>query len=305
MWAAAGHTVPTPFPRIGYADAMLKYGPDKPDLRPGMEIADVSSLFADSPFSVFRDAAIGADTAVRGFAVVGGATASRKQLDEWTEQVKQFGASGLVWVRRASSALQSSALKAAGEAALGSALAATGGGEGDLALFAAGPKATVANALGQLRLAIAKGKGLLRADDFRFLWVTEFPLFEWSEDDKRWNSMHHPFTSPHPDDLSLLESSPATVRARAYDLALNGWEIAGGSIRIHRADVQQQAFRLLGISPRKAARGSAFSSTRSRTARRRTAASRSASIASARSSAAGPPFGTSSRFRRRRRASTS
>jgi aspartyl-tRNA synthetase len=184
--------------------------------------------------------------------VAGGATASRKQLDEWTEQVKQFGASGLVWVRRASGALQSSALKAAGEAALGSALAATGGGEGDLALFAAGPKATVANALGQLRLAIAKGKGLLRADDFRFLWVTEFPLFEWIEDDKRWNSMHHPFTSPHPDDVSLLESSPATVRARAYDLALNGSEIAGGSIRIHRAEVQQQAFRLLGIGDEEA-----------------------------------------------------
>jgi aspartyl-tRNA synthetase len=252
MWAAAGHSVPTPFPRISYADAMLKYGSDKPDLRPGMEIADVSSLFADSPFSVFRDAATGADTAVRGFAVAGGATASRKQLDEWTEQVKQFGASGLVWVRRASGALQSSALKAAGEAALGSALAATGGGEGDLALFAAGPKATVANALGQLRLAIAKGKGLLRADDFRFLWVTEFPLFEWIEDDKRWNSMHHPFTSPHPDDVSLLESSPATVRARAYDLALNGSEIAGGSIRIHRAEVQQQAFRLLGIGDEEA-----------------------------------------------------
>jgi aspartyl-tRNA synthetase len=242
MFGVAGHAVETPFPRISYADAMRRYGSDKPDLRPGMPIGDATDLFGDSPFSVFRDAAC-----VRGVVVDGGATASRKQLDEWTDAVRQWGASGLVWIRRVSGAIQSSALKAAGEGPLGAAFDRLGGKDGDVALVAAGPEATVAHALGQLRLAIARAKGLLRADDFRFLWVTEFPLFEWSEDEQRWNSMHHPFTSPHPDDLGHLGADPARVRARAYDLALNGSEIAGGSIRIHRADVQRQVFGLLGI----------------------------------------------------------
>jgi aspartyl-tRNA synthetase len=247
MFEVAGHAVATPFPRISYADAMLKYGSDKPDLRPGMEIGDVGDIFRESPFSVFRDAVVG-QGAVRGFVVTGAAGASRKQLDEWTEQIRQFGASGLVWIRKVGGAIQSSALKAAGEDALGAAFGQLGGGEGDLALLAAGPAAIVANALGQLRLALAKARGLLKPDDFKFLWVTEFPLFEWSEEDKRWNSMHHPFTSPHPQDLDLLGQAPQNVRARAYDLALNGSEIAGGSIRIHRADVQRHVFRLLGIS---------------------------------------------------------
>jgi aspartyl-tRNA synthetase len=247
MFGVAGHEVQTPFPRISYADAMLKYGSDKPDLRPGMEIGDVSEIFRESPFSVFREAVVG-HGAVRGFVVPGAAGQSRKQLDELTEQIKQFGASGLIWIRKVGGAVQSSALKAAGEEALGAAFTQLGGGEGDLALLAAGPTGTVANALGQLRLSLAKARGLLRADDFKFLWVTEFPLFEWSDEDQRWNSMHHPFTSPHPADLDLLGQAPQQVRARAYDLALNGSEIAGGSIRIHRADVQRHVFRLLGIS---------------------------------------------------------
>jgi len=246
MFAVAGHAVETPFPRMSYADALLKYGSDKPDLRPGMPIGDVADLFRESPFGVFRDAATGGGT-VRGFAVEGGATASRKQLDEWTETIRQSGASGLVWVRKVGGAVQSSALKAAGEAALGAAFDRVGGRDGDVALFAAGPESAVAQPLGHLRLAIARARGLLRADDFRFAWVTEFPLFEWSEDEQRWNSMHHPFTSPHPDDVPYLASDPARVRARAYDLALNGSEIAGGSIRIHRADMQRQVFGLLGI----------------------------------------------------------
>jgi aspartyl-tRNA synthetase len=245
MFGVAGNTVEAPFPRMSYADALLKYGSDKPDLRPGMPIADVTDLFRESPFTVFREAAAGGT--VRGFVVEGGATASRKQLDEWTEAIRQSGASGLVWIRRVGGAIQSSALKVAGEAALGAAFDRVGGKEGDVALFAAGSESAVAQPLGHLRLAIARAKGLLRPDDFRFAWVTEFPLFEWSEDEARWNSMHHPFTSPHPDDLPHLGSDPARVRARAYDLALNGSEIAGGSIRIHRADVQRQVFGLLGI----------------------------------------------------------
>jgi aspartyl-tRNA synthetase len=247
MFAAAGHAIETPFPRISYADALLKYGSDKPDLRAGRTIADVSDLFADSPFSVFQGA-VAAGGVVRGFSVDGAAGASRKQLDEWTEAARQAGASGLVWVREVGGALQSSALKVAGEGPLRAAFTRAGGLDGDVALFAAGPAATVAAALGHLRLAIAKARNLLRPDEFRFLWVTEFPLLEWSAEDGRWNSMHHPFTSPHPEDVGLLSTDPARVRARAYDLALNGSEIAGGSIRIHRAEVQRDVFRLLGIT---------------------------------------------------------
>jgi aspartyl-tRNA synthetase len=251
MFGAAGHAVDTPFPRVSYADAMLKYGSDKPDLRPGMEIAEVGDLFGESAFSVFREAVAGGGV-VRGFSVPGAAATSRKQLDQWTDDARQLGASGLVWVRQVGGAVQSSALKAAGEQALAAALRRVGGAEGDLALFTAGPPDRVAGALGQLRLAIGRTRNLLRPDDFRFVWVTEFPLFEWSEEDGRWNSMHHPFTSPHPDDVGLLGPATARVRARAYDLALNGSEIAGGSIRIHRAEVQREVFRLLGISDEEA-----------------------------------------------------
>jgi aspartyl-tRNA synthetase len=247
MFAAGGHDVAVPFSRLSYDEAMLKYGSDKPDLRPGMEIADVSSLFTESPFSVFREA-VGSGGVVRGFVVPGGATYSRKDLDGLTEHARQLGASGLVWVRRSAGALQSSALKAAGEAPLASAFASAGGAEGDLLLLAAGPAAGVAPVLGQLRLAIAKREQRLSPTDFRFVWVTDFPLFEWSADEQRWDAMHHPFTSPRVEDVALLESDPGRVRARAYDLALNGSEIAGGSIRIHRAAVQRQVFRLLGIT---------------------------------------------------------
>jgi aspartyl-tRNA synthetase len=247
MFGVAGVQVDTPFPRIGYAEALLKYGSDKPDLRPGMPIADVGHLFAESPFTVFRDA-VANGGAVRGFVITGGAKYSRKVLDDLTEQAKQQGGSGLIWVRLASGVLQSSALKAAGEPPLKSAFESAGGREGDLLLLAAGDAAIVARVLGHLRLAVAKQEGLLAVDQFKFCWVTEFPLFEYDAGERRWNSMHHPFTAPLPEDVPLLETAPDRVRARAYDLALNGSEIAGGSIRIHRPDVQRQAFRLLGIS---------------------------------------------------------
>jgi aspartyl-tRNA synthetase len=247
MFAAAGREVATPFPRVTFDDAMARYGSDKPDLRPGMPIVDVSSHFADSPFGVFRDA-IGQGGVVRGFVVAGGAKYSRKTLDDLAEQARQLGGSGLIWTRLADGALQSSALKQAGDAPLRAALDAAGGTSGDLLLLAAGPSAKVADVLGQLRILVARRENLLRPDDFRPLWVTGFPLFDWRPDEKRWDPMHHPFTAPRPEDVPLLETDPSRVRARAYDLALNGSEIAGGSIRIHRADVQRQIFRLLGIS---------------------------------------------------------
>jgi aspartyl-tRNA synthetase len=252
MWQAAGHTVTTPFPRMTYADAMRLYGSDKPDLRPGMPIGDVSECFRGSSFAVFNDA-VAAGGVVRGFVVKGAAGYSRKDLDGLAEQVRQLGAGGLVWVRLVESVLQSSALKAAGEASLRQAFESCGAAEGDLLLLTSGDESKVATWLGTLRLQVARKENLLRPDDFQFVWVTGFPLFEWNDDERRWDSMHHPFTSPLPEDEPLLEREPGRVRARAYDLALNGSEIAGGSIRIHRPDVQRQVFRLLGISDEQAA----------------------------------------------------
>ncbi len=252
MWQAAGHTVDTPFARMSYAEAMRLYGSDKPDLRPGMLIGDVSATFTTSEFAPFRDA-VAAGGVVRGLVVKGAAKYSRKDLDGLADQAKQMGAGGLVWARLVEGALQSSALKAAGETPLREAFDACGGAEGDLLLMASGDEAKVATWLGNLRLIVAKRERLLKADDFRFVWVTDFPLFEWNADEKRWDSMHHPFTSPRPDDEGLLESEPGKVRARAYDLALNGSEIAGGSIRIHRPDVQRHVFTLLGVSDEQAA----------------------------------------------------
>ncbi|MEZ5320130.1 MAG: aspartate--tRNA ligase [Vicinamibacterales bacterium] len=251
MFGAAGVQIEAPFPRMSYDEAMLRYGSDKPDLRPGMEIADVGATFADSSFGVFRDAVAGGGV-VRGFVVKGAAGYSRKDLDGLADQAKQLGASGLVWIRRANGALQSSALKAAGEAPLAAAFEAAGGADGDLMLVAAGEAALVARVLGTLRLAVARRENLLDPAVFRFVWVTGFPLFEWNPDENRWDSMHHPFTSPRPEDVPLLDSAPDQARARAYDLALNGSEIAGGSIRIHRADVQRRVFSLLGISDEEA-----------------------------------------------------
>jgi aspartyl-tRNA synthetase len=246
MFAAAGYRVTTPFPRISYDDAMRRFGSDKPDLRPGMEIADLLPLFsADLPD--FVAALPEADRAIRGFVVAGAASYSRKQLDDLVATAATHGGR-IAWARIGDAGVTSSGLKVFGAERLQRSIEHAGGKTGDLLLFMAGPPAEVADVLGRMRLHVAKAAGLLKPDDFRFLWVTEFPLFEYNADEKRWDSMHHPFTSPRPEDVPLLESAPERVRARAYDLALNGSEIAGGSIRIHRADVQRHVFRLLGIS---------------------------------------------------------
>jgi aspartyl-tRNA synthetase len=246
MFAAAGYKVTTPFPRISYDDAMRRYGSDKPDLRPGMEIADLLPVFA-ADLPEFVAALPEADRAIRGFVVAGAGTYSRKQLDDLVATGATLGGR-IAWARVGDAGVTSSGLKLFGAERLQQSIERANGKAGDLLIFMAGPAAQVADVLGRIRLHVAKAAGLLKPDDFRFLWVTGFPLFEYNADEKRWDSMHHPFTSPRPEDVPLLESAPDRVRARAYDLALNGSEIAGGSIRIHRADVQRHVFRLLGIS---------------------------------------------------------
>jgi aspartyl-tRNA synthetase len=247
-----GREISGPFGRLSYAEAIARYGSDKPDLRCGLEIQDVSVLFAETPFTPFREA-LTAGGVVRGFVAPGGAAFSRKHLDALAEQARQAGAAGLVWVRHAEDGVKSPALKGAGELALRLALERTGAGRQDLLLMAAGAPESTSKALGQLRLVVAKDAGLLRPDAFAFTWVTDFPMFEWNEEEARFAAMHHPFTSPAPEDLDRLETDPGRVRAQAYDLVLNGSEIGGGSIRIHDASVQARVFRAIGLSDEEAA----------------------------------------------------
>jgi aspartyl-tRNA synthetase len=251
LMALIGREVRTPFLRMPYAEAISKYGSDKPDLRFGMEIRGLSEAFADSAFSVFRNA-IDAGGDVRGFVVPGAARYSRRELDELIEQAKQLGASGLVWARAPEGTVQSPALKAAGETALRRALEIAGAGPSDLLVMAAGPHDSTSKLLGQLRLHLGRKENLLDPNAFAFLWVVDFPMFEWLPDEQRYEFMHHPFTSPMESDAGLLESDPGRARARAYDLVLNGSEIAGGSIRIHDQSLQKLIFKLLEISDEEA-----------------------------------------------------
>jgi aspartyl-tRNA synthetase len=251
VFRVIGREIPTPFGRMPYSEAIARYGSDKPDLRFGLEIQELSEVFAETSFTPFRGA-LAAGGAIRGFVVPGGAKYSRKQLDGLTEQARQAGASGLVWVRLGEDGLKSPALKGAGEPALRAAFERAGALPQDLLLLAAGAPAATSKVLGQLRLAVAKDEGLAKPDDFAFTWVTDFPMFEWDEGEQRFAAMHHPFTSPVPGDLELLESDPGRVRAQAYDLVLNGSEVGGGSIRIHDADVQARIFRAIKLTDEEA-----------------------------------------------------
>ena len=251
LMALIGRDAPRPFLRLPYADAIARYGSDKPDLRCGMEIRSVADVWRDSSFAVFRGAIEGGGD-VRGFVVPNAAKYSRRELDELGEAAKSLGGAGLVWARRADGSIQSSALKAAGEATIGRALDHAAAGPSDLLLMAAGPGDATSRMLGALRLQVARKEGLLDPNAFAFLWVVDFPMFEWVEEEGRHEFMHHPFTSPLESDASQLETNPGAVRARAYDLVLNGSEIAGGSIRIHDQQLQRLIFRLLKISDEEA-----------------------------------------------------
>jgi aspartyl-tRNA synthetase len=251
-----GETVATPFRRIPYAEAIARYGTDKPDLRFGLEIQDVSPVWAEAKFNAFRDA-VTKGGAVRALAVPGGARWARSELDALVEQAKQLGAAGIVWARRTEAGLNTN-VKAAGETELQRAMELTGIGDGDLLLLAAGPGDSASRLLGQFRVSIAKKENLIPAGKYEFLWVTDFPLFEWSAAEQRWDPVNHPFTAPREEDLPLLESDPGRALAKAYDVILNGWELGGGSIRIHDAPTQAVVFRLLGLSDDAAAQRFGF-----------------------------------------------
>ncbi len=251
IFPLAGIEIERPFPRLTYADAMARYGTDRPDLRFGSEIIDLGEILGESGFRGFQ-AAVAEGGVIRGFAVPGAAAASRKQVDGWAELARRHGAAGVLTLRRRDGELQFTVKTALNESELERAAAALELGEGDLALIAAGPESTTAKALGALRLELARVYDLIPADRHSFLWVREFPLVEWDADADRWTSLHHPFTSPDPRDLELLQTNPGNVRSRAYDVVMDGIELGGGSIRIHRADVQRRVFELLGIDAEEA-----------------------------------------------------
>ncbi|MBK9798008.1 MAG: aspartate--tRNA ligase [Holophagaceae bacterium] len=245
-----GREVSAPFPRLPFRDAMEWYGSDKPDLRCDIRIQDATPLFAASGFNLFRSAADSqGQRRVRALFFPGemAAALSRKQLDELQEVAKQLGAGGLPYAKWGKDGLSSSFkkfLEPADEVALRQHLGAAGEG---LAIFAVGTDAQTSRILGDLRLRLARQFGQLDEARFAFLWVVDFPLLEWNEEHQRFVACHHPFTSPHPDDLDLLETDPGACRAVAYDLVLNGFEVGGGSIRIHDAETQSRLFQIIGI----------------------------------------------------------
>ena len=253
IFRVIGRDITIPFSRMSYADAMAKYGSDKPDLRPGLEIQDLREPFRESNFRVFKEIVAKGGT-VRGFVIPKASHYSRSEVDGIVDMAKQqLGATGLVWARRADDgAITSSVMKAMGEDEVRRLLDATSTGNGSLIFIAAGEQDPTSKLLGQLRLILAKKDGLLRPDQFAFTWVVDFPLLEWDPEEKRYNSMHHPFTSPLDEDMDKLERDPAHIRAKAYDLVLNGSEIGGGSIRIHDSAMQRRIFSLLNISDEEA-----------------------------------------------------
>lgn len=246
-----GKKLELPLPRLPFDEAMAKYGSDKPDLRFGLEISDLTALVADSEFKVFRE------TAAQGGKVAGICAPkcggySRKQIDDLTEWIKNRGGAGLVAIKVKDSDWDSSLSKFFPEALRHRIMKALGAADGDLMLLVADKPETALTLLGDLRLKVAAQENLIPQDQFRMAWVVDFPLFEYSAEEERFVARHHPFTSPQPGQEDLMLNDPAQAKARAYDLILNGMEIAGGSIRIHNGELQSKMFRALGIGPEEA-----------------------------------------------------
>ena len=252
-----GIDVPLPFPRMGYREAMDRYGADKPDTRFGLEIADYTKELGDTGFRVFADI-VGKGGVIRGITVPGAGVASRSELAALEEVAKVGGARGLSWWKVSESGLASPIAKHFRSDQLEALLARSGARPGDLILVVADEYLIACDSLARLRLHIGEKAGLIDRSRHVFLWVTDFPLLEWDPEERRYVAMHHPFTAPLDEDLPLLDTDPGKARAKAYDLVLNGAEIGGGSIRIHRRDVQTKMFELLSIGPEEASRKFGF-----------------------------------------------
>jgi aspartyl-tRNA synthetase len=248
--------LPQPFPRLSYAEAMRRYGSDKPDLRVALELVDVAELVRDCDFKVFSAPARDAGGRVAALRVPGGGALTRKEIDDYTAFVARYGAKGLAYFKvneraRGRDGLQSPIIKFLSDAALTGILERCGAADGDLIFFGADSAKVVSDALGALRLKVAHDLKLA-SEGFHPLWVVDFPMFEWDADAKRWAAMHHPFTSPQSDDPALLQADPGGALARAYDMVVNGSEVGGGSVRIFREEMQSVVFGLLGIGPEEA-----------------------------------------------------
>ena len=244
-----GIDVKLPIERITWQEAMDRFGSDKPDMRFGMELHDVSGIVKNCGFSVFTSALENGGS-VRGINAEGQGSMPRKKIDKLVEFAKGYGAKGLAYIAIAEDGTRKSSFaKFMTDEEMDALVAAMDGKAGDLLLFAADKKKLVYDVLGALRLELAKQMDLLDKNEYRFVWVTEFPLLEWSEEENRFTAMHHPFTMPMDEDIPLLDTDPGAVRAKAYDIVLNGNEIGGGSVRIHQDDIQERMFKELGFTP--------------------------------------------------------
>ena len=244
-------SVPDQVPRMSYQEAIRRYGTDRPDTRFALELVDLSEAFLETPFQVFRTI-LETGGSLKGICIPGAGSFSRREVDELTEFVRNFGARALSWIRRSEKGLGSSFPKVVPAEEVERAAQLAGLEEGDILLILAGEHQVVHDGLAALRLHLAERLDLIPENEHSFVWISEFPLMEWDEKEGRFFSVHHPFTSPTDETLGLLESDPAQVVARAYDIVLNGLEIGGGSIRIHNPAVQRQVFEALGISSEKA-----------------------------------------------------
>ena len=251
-----GETLPDPFPRISYAEARSRYGSDKPDLRIALELTEIGDLVRECDFKVFAGPANDPNGRVAALRVPGGAALARSQIDAYTAYVARFGAKGLAYIKvneraRGREGLQSPIVKFLSDAQVAGILERTGAGDNDLIFFGADTIKVVCDALGALRLLVGQDLGIVQTG-WRPLWVVDFPMFEWDADERRWAAMHHPFTSPSSDDPAEVSADPGGVLAKAYDMVLNGSEVGGGSVRIHRQEMQSTVFELLGIQAEEA-----------------------------------------------------
>ncbi|OEF96327.1 aspartate--tRNA ligase [Desulfuribacillus alkaliarsenatis] len=251
MQEVKGVEVPLPFPRLTYQEAMSRYGSDKPDTRFELELVDITSIAAECSFKVFNDIASKGGL-VKGINAKGCGDFSRKDIDDLTSFVARYGAKGLAWMVVTEDGIKSQIAKFFSEDEIKQIVTAFEGEPGDLLMFVADKPKVVYDSLGNLRLLLGKQLKLIDESKYNFLWVTDFPLLEWDADEKRYVALHHPFTMPLDSDLSLLDSEPENVKAKAYDMVLNGYEIGGGSMRIYQKQIQEKMFSLLGFSDEEA-----------------------------------------------------